>query len=81
MKLIDRVRNEIRVRHYSIRTETAYVGWIRQFILFHYTVQDLLGHKDVRTTMIYFPGLGLLNQHFTGLSRLSDTDVVLQDRF
>jgi len=34
-RLLDRVRNEIRTRHYSIRTEQAYVNWIRQFILFH----------------------------------------------
>ena len=35
MKLLDQVRNEIRVRHYSIRTEDTYVAWIRRFILFH----------------------------------------------
>ncbi len=29
------VRDAIRVRHYSIRTEQAYVGWIRRFIRFH----------------------------------------------
>ena len=29
------VRAAIRVRHYSIRTEQAYVGWINRFILFH----------------------------------------------
>jgi site-specific recombinase XerD len=34
-KLLDRVRAAIRTRHYSIRTEEAYVGWIRGFILFH----------------------------------------------
>jgi Phage integrase, N-terminal SAM-like domain len=34
-RLLDRVRDAIRVRHYSIRTEEAYVGWIRRFILFH----------------------------------------------
>ncbi len=34
-KLLDRVRNEIRTRHYSRRTEKAYVGWIRRFIFFH----------------------------------------------
>ena len=34
-RLLDRVRQEIRVRHYSIRTEETYVGWIRRFILFH----------------------------------------------
>ncbi len=34
-RLLDQVRNAIRVRHYSIRTEQAYVGWIKRFILFH----------------------------------------------
>ena len=34
-KLLDLVRQEIRTRHYSIRTEAAYVHWIKQFILFH----------------------------------------------
>lgn len=29
------VRDAIRVRHYSIRTEQAYIGWIRRFILFN----------------------------------------------
>src|SRR5713101_1369962 len=34
-RLLDRVRIAIRTRHYSLRTEEAYVGWIRRFILFH----------------------------------------------
>jgi integrase len=34
-KLLDQVRDAIRTRHYSYRTEQAYVGWIRRFILFH----------------------------------------------
>jgi Phage integrase, N-terminal SAM-like domain len=34
-KLLDRVREAIRIRHYSGRTEEAYVSWIRRFILFH----------------------------------------------
>jgi len=34
-KLLDQVRDLIRVRHYSIRTEEAYIYWIREFILFH----------------------------------------------
>ena len=33
--LLDRVRDKIRLKHYSIRTEQAYVDWIRRFILFH----------------------------------------------
>ncbi len=35
VKLLDRVRNRIRVKGYSIRTEQSYVSWIRRFILFH----------------------------------------------
>src|SRR5438034_10909446 len=34
-KLLDRVRDTIRLKHYSIRTEQAYVDWIKRFILFH----------------------------------------------
>lgn len=34
-KLLDQVRNAIRVRHYSIRTEEAYVGWVRRYVVFH----------------------------------------------
>lgn len=34
-RLLDLVRQRIRVKHYSIRTETAYVDWIKRFIIFH----------------------------------------------
>ena len=34
-KLLDQVRDAIRVKHYSMRTEEAYVHWIKRFILFH----------------------------------------------
>jgi len=34
-KLLDRVREAIRTRHYSGRAEKAYVGWIRRYVLFH----------------------------------------------
>ena len=34
-KLLDRVRWQLRVKHYSVRTEQAYVDWIRRYILFH----------------------------------------------
>jgi integron integrase len=35
MRLLDRVRSALRVRHYSQRTESAYIGWIRRYIHFH----------------------------------------------
>uniref|UniRef100_UPI000B34D8A2 integron integrase n=1 Tax=Crenothrix polyspora TaxID=360316 RepID=UPI000B34D8A2 len=34
-KLLDQVRDRLRVKHYSIRTETQYLQWIKRFILFN----------------------------------------------
>ncbi|MBX3646153.1 MAG: integron integrase [Rhodocyclaceae bacterium] len=34
-RLLDRVRDRLRLKHYSLRTETAYLGWIKRYILFH----------------------------------------------
>lgn len=34
-KLLDQVREAVRLKHYSMRTEAAYVQWVRRFILFH----------------------------------------------
>ena len=36
-RLLDRVRETVRARHYSRRTEKAYVHWIRRYIFFHGT--------------------------------------------
>jgi integrase len=33
--LLDRVRDRIRLKHYSIRTEQAYVDWIRRYVVFN----------------------------------------------
>lgn len=32
-RLLDEVRRHLRVKHYSLRTEATYIGWIRRFIL------------------------------------------------
>jgi hypothetical protein len=34
-RLLDRIRMAVRTRHYSIRTEEAYVAWAKRYILFH----------------------------------------------
>ena len=34
-RLLDRVRHALRARHFSRRTEEAYVGWIRRYVVFH----------------------------------------------
>jgi integron integrase len=34
-KLLDRMRDKIRIKHYSIRTEKSYLRWAKSYILFH----------------------------------------------
>ena len=34
-KLLDMVRDKIRFKHYSIKTEKSYVGWIKNYIFYH----------------------------------------------
>ncbi|MCB0122098.1 MAG: phage integrase N-terminal SAM-like domain-containing protein, partial [Caldilineaceae bacterium] len=56
-KLLDRVRDAIRVKHYSYRTEQTYVDWIERYIRFHQLrhpaemnvpeIQAFLTHLDV----------------------------------
>lgn len=53
-RLLDQVRNEIRVRHYSIRTEKAYVTWIKRFILFHNKRHPLeMGENEIQSFLTY----------------------------
>ena len=48
-KLLDQLRSEIRYRHYSYRTEQAYVYWVRFFIKFHSLRHPLeMGEIEVR---------------------------------
>ncbi|MGH8320841.1 MAG: site-specific integrase [Gammaproteobacteria bacterium] len=34
-RLLDQLRDALRVRHYSLRTEATYIQWVNRFILFH----------------------------------------------
>lgn len=43
-KLLTQVRNKMRVLHYSIRTESAYVDWIVRFLRFHRTADGSWQH-------------------------------------
>lgn len=53
-KLLDQVRQRIRLKHYSYRTEQSYTGWIKRFIFYHHKrhpqemgkaeVEDFLNH-------------------------------------
>jgi len=47
-KLLDQVREKLRVKHYSIRTEQAYVDWIKRFIFFHQKRHpETMGNREV----------------------------------
>lgn len=49
MKLLDQLRNEIRFRHYSIRTERSYVDWVKRFIYFHNKSHPgQMGEKEIK---------------------------------
>ena len=53
-KLLNRVRTELRAKHYSKRTEQAYIGWVKRFILFHNKKHpDNMGEPDIREFINY----------------------------
>jgi site-specific recombinase XerD len=52
--LLDQLRGKIRLKHYSIRTEDAYVDWVRRFILFHAKRHPLdMGAKEVEAFLTH----------------------------
>ena len=50
-KLLDQIREVIRLKHYSIRTERSYVDWTRRYVRFHKMKWALIseGQSDNRT--------------------------------
>lgn len=58
-KLLDRVSTALRTRHYSRRTEEAYVGWTRRFILFHRKRHpNDMGHVEVAAFLSHLAVIG-----------------------
>ncbi len=56
-KLLDQVRDIIRLKKYSYRTEQTYVQWIRRFILFHDKRYPRdMGKKEVEAFLTYLAG-------------------------
>jgi site-specific recombinase XerD len=48
-KLLDQVREVVRLRHFSPNTEDSYVHWIKDFILYHHKRHPLeMGEKEIR---------------------------------
>jgi len=53
-KLLDQVRDKIRVKHYSIRTEQSYTDWIKRYILFHGKRHpNEMGAEDIEAFLTY----------------------------
>lgn len=58
-RLLDQVRDRIRVKHYSIRTETQYVQWTKRFILFHGKRHPRdLGQKEIEAFLTHLAVAG-----------------------
>jgi len=48
-KLLDQVRDKLRVKHYSIRTEQTYLDWIKRYIFFMTSsIRKILGRRMSR---------------------------------
>lgn len=53
-KLIEQVRAALRTRHYSYRTEEAYIHWIKQYIFFHHKRHPMeMDEKEISEFLTY----------------------------
>jgi len=58
-RLLDQLRDRIRLKHYSIRTEQAYSDWVRRFVLFHGKRHPReLGHEEVEAFLTHLAVAG-----------------------
>jgi integron integrase len=58
-RLLDQVREKIRFKQYSIRTEEAYVGWIKRFIFFHQKRHPAeLGKDEIEAFLTHLSTVG-----------------------
>ena len=54
VKLLDRVREQLRLKHYSYRTEETYLHWIRRYIIFHQKRHpNEMGDEEIRAFLIH----------------------------
>ena len=45
-RLLDQVRDRLRLKNYAYRTEKSYLYWIKQYILFHKAKQGFACHPN-----------------------------------
>jgi hypothetical protein len=72
-KLLDQVRDILRLKHYAYRTEETYVQWIRRYILFHNKRYPKdMGNPEIEAFLTYLAVTGNVaastqNQAFSAL--------------
>ena len=53
-KLLDQMCDALRLKHYSYRTEEAYLDWARRYILFHHKRHPKdLGAPDIQAFLVH----------------------------
>ena len=70
LKLMDQVREVLRLRHYSIRTERCYCDWIRRYIKFH----------GMRSREELIPGTGKVELFLSDLAVVGDVSASTQNQ-
>ncbi len=53
-RLLDQVRDKLRLKHYSYRTEQSYIAWMKRFIFFHNKLHPAaMGEKEIEAFLTY----------------------------
>jgi site-specific recombinase XerD len=53
-KLLDQVRDVIRVKHYSYKTEKSYINWIKRYILYHHKRHPMeMGEPEISSFLTF----------------------------
>jgi integron integrase len=53
-KLLEQLSDQLRIKHYSLRTENTYISWVRQYILFHNKRHPRdMGAEEINTFISY----------------------------
>ena len=80
-RLLDQMREVLRLKHLSFRTEAAYIGWVKRFILFHDKRHPKdMGAAEIRAFLTYLAtheGAGLRLMECVRL-RVKDVDFTYQ---
>lgn len=53
-RLLDQVRDKLRLKHYSYRTEQSYIAWIKRFIFFHHKQHpNTMGKREIESFLTF----------------------------